>query len=391
MSLVHASNLYPQVSVINHLSALVKRKSITPVDAGCQQYLTQELQTLGFQCKSITIQGVSNLIASIGEGDIRIAFAGHTDVVPPGDSALWQHNPFEGSVHQGKFYGRGVADMKGGIAAMLSAFSRAKSLLDFVKFKFYFLITSDEEGEAEFGTKEIVNYLIERGELPHFCVIGEPSASVQTGDVIKVGRRGAISGEILLSGKQGHVAYPKYANNAAHKAAEIVSWLSRLPWDKGSDDFPRTSLQVTGIDTGTWTDNIIPGAARIGFNVRYSHKQTECGIKALIQSGIAKFDLAADIQWLRPCQPYFTNPHTVFGINLISEVEKAIYSSCHLFPRLSTSGGTSDGRFIALSGCQVVELGVPNHSIHQVNEHVEVTDLITLERVYYQLLTQLMR
>ena len=392
MTTISTASTLPSVSsLLEHLDNLVARESITPVDAGCQDYLAEQLSILGFCCHQFTVNGVSNLIAKIGTGNKRIAFAGHTDVVPTGDQALWQTLPFVGTIKNGNYYGRGVADMKGGIAAMLSAFSDIKNQLNLAKFSFYFLITSDEEGEAEFGTKEIVNYLASRNELPHFCIVGEPSASAQTGDVIKVGRRGAISGEIVLRGKQGHVAYPQFACNAAHKAAKVATMLAELNWDQGSEDFPGTSLQVTGIDTGRWTDNIIPGESRIGFNVRYSHLQTKVAVQEKILTCMASSELEYDVQWLRPCCPYFTETEPNFGINLVSEVEQAIFDCCHLFPRLSTSGGTSDGRFIARPECQVIELGVPNHSIHQINEHVALTDLYRLEAIYQKLLHRIMQ
>ena len=392
MTLTSSAQSLPKASsMLEHLDNLIARKSVTPNDAGCQPYLVNQLQAVGFNCHQFEINGVSNLVAKIGCGNIRIAFAGHTDVVPAGNTSLWQTAPFEGTIKDNCYYGRGVADMKGGIAAMLSAFSDVKHQLNLDKFSFYFLITSDEEGEAEFGTQEIVSYLSSRNELPHFCIIGEPSASEQTGDVIKVGRRGTISGEIALTGKQGHVAYPQHACNAAHKAAKVATILSELNWDQGSVDFPGTSLQVTGIDTGRWTDNVIPGQSQICFNVRYSHLQTETSIQQKILEALSYLGLEYEVQWLRPCLPYFTETEPNFGINLVSEVEKAIFDTCHLFPRLSTSGGTSDGRFIAQPQCQVIELGVPNHSIHQINEHVALNDLYKLEVIYQKLLSNIMQ
>ena len=392
MTLTSTAQALPKVSsLLEHLDNLITRKSITPNDAGCQQYIIFKLEELGFNCYQFKINGVINLIAKIGCGDIRIAFAGHTDVVPAGENALWQTQPFEGTIKDNCYYGRGVADMKGGIAAMLAAFTDVRYQLNLNKFSFNFLITSDEEGEAEFGTKEIVRYLSNHNELPHFCIVGEPSASEQTGDVIKVGRRGAVSGEITLKGKQGHVAYPQHACKAAYKAAKVVTMLSELKWDQGSIDFPGTSLQVTGIDTGRWTDNIIPGQSRICFNVRYSHLQTEAGIQKKIQEALSFHRLEYDMQWLRPCLPYFTETEPNFGIKLVLAVEQAIFDTCHLFPRLSTSGGTSDGRFISHSTCQVIELGVPNHSIHQINEHVALSDLFKLEVIYQKLLCNIMQ
>ncbi len=381
-------------TLLIHLKALVQRKSITPNDAGCQQYIQTKLRALGFTCHSFQVRGVNNLIASIGHGSRRIAFSGHTDVVPVGDLSQWFVDPFSAELVDGYIVGRGVADMKGGIAAMLSAITQQVAAFDLNKYTFYFLLTSDEEGEAEFGTKAIVARLAEQGQLPHLCIVGEPSASQCTGDVIKVGRRGAISGEITIQGRQGHVAYPKQAINAAHIAASIAHGLANMVWDCGCDDFPGTTLQVTAIETGTWTDNVIPGQSKVAFNVRYSHRQTQQSIEQQVVQQInqqmSKYHAEIGVEWLRPCGAYLTENVPSQGMNLISEIEQAIYKTCHLFPRLSTSGGTSDGRFFAQAGCQVVELGVPNKSIHQINEKVKLTDLMRLEAIYGCLLQQLM-
>ena len=384
---------FSQTLLYRHLHTLLSKPSITPNDAGCQQYLAEQLVGLGFSCHQFTVNGVSNLVAKIGHGDKRIAFAGHTDVVPPGDLARWKHQAFTPTIDQGKIYARGIADMKGGIATMLHAFSRVKETLDLVNNQFFFLITSDEEGEADFGTKEIVAYLQQQQLMPHLCIVGEPTASEVTGDVIKVGRRGAVSGDIVIQGKQGHVAYPHVAKNAAHGAAKLAYLLSELVWDEGSVDFPGSSLQVTSIDTGPWTDNIIPGNAKVSFNVRYSHKYhqetVEQRIKQIVDEMIND-ELTLSLTWQRPCIPYFTEKPNNNSISLITAAEQAIYQVCHRFPRLSTSGGTSDGRFLAQSGCQVIELGVPNKTIHQVNESVEIEDILVLDNIYQQLLLNLM-
>ncbi len=393
---------------MEHLIQLIHRPSVTPDDAGCQQYLMRIFNRLGMECHSFEVEGVSNLIAKIGKGSTRIAFAGHTDVVPALYPENWSAEPFGVTERDGKLYGRGVADMKGGIAAMLTAFEQSLPHLDLDKFSFYFLITSDEEGEAEFGTVEIVEYLKLNNEVPHYCIVGEPSSQSKVGDVLKVGRRGAISGEVVIHGVQGHVAYPQEANNAAHKAMMLGRWLSELSWDEGSKDFPGSQLQITSIDTGTWADNIIPGQCTLKFNVRYSHKQTQEEIVKRISDGLMQLrQLTKDIEikWSRPCLPYFTsgsslvdevhspaNPMHVapLEIDLIAEVERSIFNELKLFPRLSMAGGTSDGRFIAAAGSQVIELGLPNHSIHKIDEHIEVQDLHDLTRIYKSVLIQLM-
>jgi len=378
------------LNIYQHIKSLVTKESITPDDHGCQQYLREKLTALGFQCHHFQAHGVSNLIATIGQGATRIAFAGHTDVVPPGHVALWDQPPFSAAIVDDVIYGRGIADMKGGIAAMLSATEQVISSLNLTDYQLMFLITSDEEGEAEHGTKAIVEYLAKQGQLPQLCIVGEPTASEKTGDVIKVGRRGAISAELTVTGKQGHVAYPQFGNNAAHMAADIASWLNHLSWDEGSDDFPGTSLQITALDSGEWTDNIIPGQCQLSFNIRYSHKYSQQDIQARISNGLVQLPYDIDIDWLRPCLPYFTDHQGEQETALISATEQAIFEVCHTFPRLSTSGGTSDGRFLANAGCQVVELGVPNKTIHQINERVRVEDLMTLTTIYQKLLGILM-
>jgi len=378
------------INTYQHIKSLVTKPSVTPDDQGCQHYISEKLTDLGFHCHHFHTNGVSNLIATIGQGTTRIAFAGHTDVVPPGNLALWQEEPFSAAIVGDVVYGRGIADMKGGIAAMLSATEQIIHTLNLTDYQFMFLITSDEEGEAEFGTKSIVEYLTKQHLLPHLCIVGEPSASEQTGDVIKVGRRGAISAELTVTGKQGHVAYPQFADNAAHMAADIASWLNHLSWDEGSDDFPGTSLQITALDSGDWTDNIIPGQCQLSFNIRYSHKYNQQAIQERISNGLAQLPYTIEIEWLRPCLPYFTDNNYLHNTSLISAAEQAIVEVCHTFPRLSTSGGTSDGRFLASEHCQVVELGVPNKTIHQINERVPIKDLITLEAIYCKLLANLM-
>ena len=381
-------------SLYQHIKSLVKIPSITPEDLGCQQYLIEQLELLGFQCEQFVDHRVSNLVATIGTGDKRIAFAGHTDVVPTGDKALWRVDPFGAQIIEQNVYGRGTADMKGGIACMLSAITTVLPQLDLNTYTLMFLVTSDEEGEAEYGTQSIIKWLAKKKQIPQWCIVGEPTADQVTGDVIKVGRRGAISAELSIAGKQGHVAYPQFACNAAHIASDVASWLNHLSWDQGSEDFPGTSLQITGIDSGQWTDNIIPGRCALCFNVRYSHHYTEQEIKGRISSGLQQLPYQIAINWQRPCIPYFTDlpvdANQNEQLDLITAVEQTIYSVCQRFPRLSTSGGTSDGRFFAEAGSQVVELGVPNRTIHQIDEHVAVSDFVQLEAIYAHLLVRIM-
>ena len=365
---------------------LMARASITPQDAGCQSYLIYKLEKLGFFCEKYTINGVSNLIARWGQGPNHFAFSGHTDVVPPGPLDKWKSPPFSPVISKNKLYGRGAADMKTGIAAMLAATERTIASLDKEKVSFWWLITSDEEGEAEWGSKWIAEYLASKNVQLDMCLVGEPSASASTGDTIKIGRRGSLSGTIHIAGKQGHVAYPKTAVNAIHKASNVINALTQHPFDKGSDDFPGTTLQITHMDTGSFTDNIVPSAVRIEFNVRYSWQFNQNSLSVLLRSIINSIDTEAEVSFSRPCEAYLSKPKSNAEHCLIACVEKAIKSATGRYPVISTSGGTSDGRFFASEHTQVVEVGVPNTTIHQINEHIHVSDLLTLEDIYTDIL-----
>ncbi|MCS5575920.1 MAG: succinyl-diaminopimelate desuccinylase [Alteromonas macleodii] len=365
---------------------LMARASITPQDAGCQSYLIYKLEKLGFFCEKYTINGVSNLVARWGQGPNHFAFSGHTDVVPPGALDKWKSPPFSPVISKNKLYGRGAADMKTGIAAMLAATERTIASLDKEKVSFWWLITSDEEGEAEWGSKWIAEYLASKNVQLDMCLVGEPSASASTGDTIKIGRRGSLSGTIHIAGKQGHVAYPKTAVNAIHKASNVINALTQYPFDKGSDDFPGTTLQITHMDTGSFTDNIVPSAVRIEFNVRYSWQFNQNSLAVLLRSIINSIDTEAEVSFSRPCEAYLSKPNSNAEHCLIACVEKAIKGATGRYPVISTSGGTSDGRFFASEHTQVVEVGVPNTTIHQINEHIHVSDLLTLEDIYTDIL-----
>ena len=365
---------------------LMARASITPQDAGCQSYLIYKLEKLGFFCEKYTINGVSNLVARWGQGPNHFAFSGHTDVVPPGPLDKWKSPPFSPVISKNKLYGRGAADMKTGIAAMLAATERTIASLDKEKVSFWWLITSDEEGEAEWGSKWIAEYLASKNVQLDMCLVGEPSASASTGDTIKIGRRGSLSGTIHIAGKQGHVAYPKTAVNAIHKASNVINALTQHPFDKGSDDFPGTTLQITHMDTGSFTDNIVPSAVRIEFNVRYSWQFNQNSLSVLLRSIINSIDTEAEVSFSRPCEAYLSKPNSNAEHCLIACVEKAIKGATGRYPVISTSGGTSDGRFFASEHTQVVEVGVPNTTIHQINEHIHVSDLLTLEDIYTDIL-----
>lgn len=367
---------------------LMSRQSITPVDAGCQDWLQGKLEGLGFQCHVFEVQGVKNLVAEIGQGERVVAFAGHTDVVPPGPIEKWRTPPFEPTISDNELIGRGAADMKTGIAAMLAASERILKLSRQLNHRFMWFITSDEEGEAEFGSKAIKAWLDEKGIKVDSVIVGEPTSKSATGDTIKVGRRGAISGRILVQGKQGHVAYPQYADNAIHKMAKVIEAINAIEWDAGSDDFPGTSLQITHIDSGEFTDNIVPARCQICFNIRYNHDYDLATLESLIQERIDDVVQGTHIQWERPCIPYFT--HVDQQNSLIKAVEQAIVKNTGKFPVLSTAGGTSDGRFFASEHTQVVEVGVPNKTIHQINERIHISDLVTLEDIFTDLLSDLL-
>lgn len=379
--LLHAS----AARSIHFAQVLMARASITPVDAGCQTYLMYRLKKLGFSCEQHEVNGVKNLIAKWGKGDTHFAFSGHTDVVPPGPLEKWMSPPFSPTISNNKLYGRGAADMKTGVAAMLAATERTIKSLEPLKVTYWWLITSDEEGEAEDGSRWIKAFLDRKGINLDMCLVGEPSASKSTGDTIKVGRRGSLSATVFVTGKQGHVAYPKTAVNAIHKACDIVQALKNYEFDSGSDDFPGTTLQITHLDTGTFTDNIVPSSVRIEFNVRYSWHFEQKVLSSLLQQVIANIDSSAEVSFSRPCESYLSQPKKE-GWCLINTVEAAIKNATGRYPVVSTSGGTSDGRFFASAHTQVVEVGVPNATIHQVNEHIHLSDLVTLEDIYVDIL-----
>lgn len=373
---------------IHFAEVLMARESITPKDAGCQSYLIYRLQKLGFSCTKHKVNGVTNLIARWGHGPLHFAFSGHTDVVPPGPLAKWQSPPFSPVISENKLYGRGAADMKTGLSAMLAATERAIAYLNQGEISYWWLITSDEEGEAEYGSKWIASYLKEQQVTLDMCLVGEPTATQHTGDTIKVGRRGSLSGAITIHGKQGHVAYPKSCVNALHIAASVVNTLTRYAFDEGSAGFPGTSLQVTHIDSGKFTDNLVPGVARIEFNVRYSWQYNEQTLSDLLTQLVKSVDANAALTWSRPCEPYITT-QSKDGACLINLVERAVRNATGRYPVVSTSGGTSDGRFFASEQTQVVEVGVPNDTIHQINEHIHLSDLVTLEDIYTDVLLSL--
>ncbi|WP_105167045.1 succinyl-diaminopimelate desuccinylase [Pseudoalteromonas sp. T1lg23B] len=371
------------LTTIQKLQKLIQAPSVTPDDAGTIKWLSDQLCDLGFEILLIEeVQGVKNLIAKrhFSPGP-SLAFAGHVDVVPANNKG-WQVAPFSGDIVDGCIVGRGAADMKGGIAAMLSA-TEYLCKQPQARGTFYWLITSDEEGEAEYGSKRIAQFLHEQRIVLDACLVGEPTSDKVVGDTIKNGRRGALSGRVQINGRAGHVAYPENTINAAHIAGEIVSALTQLVWWK-DEPGSKTHLQVTGITVPNIVDNLVPGECEITFNIRYSHGYKSDMVQALVESLLEDWQSQLQFVWERPCEPYYTGvkEHNCF----LSLTERAIHQVTGHYPTLSTSGGTSDGRFFASPQTQVIECGVRNYSIHQVNEHVSISDLAIVEDIYISVL-----
>ncbi|WP_462158786.1 succinyl-diaminopimelate desuccinylase [Pseudoalteromonas sp. GB56] len=380
--MLHAAPITDTVSElaneVRYLQQLIRFASVTPDEAGAIGWLSAQLEHRGFSCHRFTVEGVTNLIAQIefGAGP-KVAFCGHIDVVPA-VASRWLCDPFTGDIINGEIVGRGAADMKGGVAAMLEATDRL--LLERPsKGTFYWLITSDEEGEAEHGSALIADYLAQQGVVLDACLVGEPTSEQRVGDTIKNGRRGALSAKLKVTGKAGHVAYPDHTINAAHLGAQIAIALQEIAWCKDIEG-SRTSLQVTGLQVPNSLDNLVPAQCQINFNVRYSHGYRSHDIQSQIFAALSRWQEHINISWERPCEPYYTAGNNHF--DFITLVESAIFHCTHSYPKLSTSGGTSDGRFFANAHTQVIECGVRNHTIHQDNERVPVSDLIKITDIY---------
>jgi succinyl-diaminopimelate desuccinylase len=365
--------------------ALIARPSITPDDQGCQQLLAERLQQIGFVIEHLRFGDVDNLWARRGTTAPLFAFAGHTDVVPTGPLADWDSDPFEPAIRDGYLFGRGAADMKSSIAAMLTACERFVAEHDDHSGSIAFLITSDEEGPSVNGTVKVVEELESRNEKINWCLVGEPSSKDQTGDTIKNGRRGSLCGVLTIKGKQGHVAYPQLADNPIHRAAPALSELAAVEWDRGNDFFPPTTFQISNINAGTGAENVIPGSIALSFNLRFSTASTADSLKSRVTSILDSHQLDYDIQWRLSGQPFLTPAG-----ELVDAARRAIQSHVGITTVLSTGGGTSDGRFIAPTGAQVVELGPVNATIHQTNECVNISELDKLSDIYEEILKQLL-
>ncbi|MDH4430138.1 succinyl-diaminopimelate desuccinylase [Pseudomonas shirazica] len=366
---------------------LIRRPSVTPVDADCQAQMMNRLGAVGFQLEPMRIEDVDNFWATHGSQDGPVlCFAGHTDVVPTGPVQQWQHEPFEALIDaDGMLCGRGAADMKGSLASMVIASERFVQDYPDHRGKVAFLITSDEEGPAHHGTKAVVERLKARNERLDWCIVGEPSSTTLLGDVVKNGRRGSLGAKLTVRGKQGHVAYPHLARNPIHLAAPALAELAAEHWDEGNAFFPPTSFQISNLNSGTGATNVVPGELTALFNFRFSTESTVEGLKARVSAILDKHELDWSIDWALSGLPFLTEPG-----ELLDAVSASIKGVTGRDTQPSTSGGTSDGRFIATMGTQVVELGPVNATIHQVDERILASDLDLLTEIYYQTLVRLL-
>ena len=371
--------------VLSLAKELIARPSVTPADEGCQQLMADFLAPLGFTIEPMVFHDTTNLWARKGTTGPLFCFAGHTDVVPPGPASKWNTPPFEPTIIDGVLYGRGAADMKGSIASMLAAVQHFVADHPDHNGSIAFLITSDEEGPFINGTPKVIETLEARQEKITWCLVGEPSSTNQVGDVVKNGRRGSLTGDLTVYGVQGHVAYPHLAENPVHLAMPALAELAAKQWDQGNEFFPATSFQIANMNAGTGASNVIPGELQVQFNFRYSTELTDIQIKQQVIELLDRHGLRYELKWTLSGQPFLTGSG-----KLVEATQNAIKAVTGRITELSTSGGTSDGRFIAPTGAQVVELGPINATIHKVNECVNVADLETLSDIYYTMMQQLL-
>ncbi len=365
---------------------LVRRPSVTPADHGCQQLIAKRLAAAGFEIEHLRFGEVDNLWAHRGTQSPTLCFAGHTDVVPTGPREAWTSDPFEPELRDGLLYGRGAADMKGSVAAMVVACEQFAREQPEHRGSLALLLTSDEEGPALDGTDRVVQLLAQRGQLPDWCVVGEPSCHQQLGDVVRIGRRGSLNGQLTVHGVQGHVAYPHLASNPIHTVLPALSQLTQTVWDEGNAQFPPTSFQISNVNSGTGASNVIPSRLQALFNFRHSTQWGAEQLRERVHSTLQAHGLEDyTIDWLRPSPPFLSQPGP-----LRDAIGAAIKQACAMQPDFNTKGGTSDGRFIAPLGVEVVEFGPVNASIHQVDEHVRAADLPRLAGIYQQLMRALL-
>jgi len=367
------------------LKDLVSRESVTPKDAGCQDVLVERLSKLGFKEERLDFDDTQNIWLRRGEAKPLLTFLGHTDVVPPGPLDRWDSPPFEPTIRDGQLYGRGTADMKGGVACFVTALERFIADHPDHKGSIAMMITSDEEGIATNGVVKVIDVLEKRNEKIDWCLVGEPSSDKKLGDIIRVGRRGSLCAKLTVHGTQGHVAYPEIAENPIHAFAPALKELTEEVWDNGNQFFPPTSLQVSNINGGTGAENIIPGELEIQFNLRFCTELDEQTIKQRTAAIFDKYDFKYDLQWRLSGNPFLTE-----GGALIDAAHVAIKQVTGFETIDDTGGGTSDGRFIAPTGAEVIELGPLNESIHKINENVGVEDLEILSEIYENMLIELL-
>ena len=359
---------------------LIRRPSVSPSDSGCQQLIAGLLERAGFKTEPLRFGDVDNLWARRGRAAPALVFAGHTDVVPPGPREQWRVDPFAATVENGVLMGRGAADMKGSLAAMINACRHFADRYPDHNGSLGMLITSDEEGAADDGTLKVMETLAQRGETFQYCVVGEPSSALKLGDTVRVGRRGSLSGIMTIRGVQGHVAYPLQADNPMHALAKFVAVMTREPVDSGNEFFPPTTFQMVNVHSDAGAPNVVPGELKCRFNFRYSNVWTHTELQARVEAVLKELRIDYELRWKVAGLPFLTKR----GL-LTTAIQRAVREETGIDPELSTSGGTSDGRFIAPYGIDVVELGPINETIHKVDELVSVADLERLERMYFRI------
>jgi succinyl-diaminopimelate desuccinylase len=362
---------------------LIQRPSVTPLDEGCQELIAKRLTAIGFNVETLQFEDVTNLWATLGSSGPLFVFAGHTDVVPTGPENNWLYPPFSATVADGFLHGRGAADMKGSIAAMVTAVERFLAVSE-LNARIGFLITSDEEGIAVNGTQKVIKELSDRNIKIDYCLVGEPSSSEQLGDTVKIGRRGSLGAKLVVTGTQGHVAYPQLAINPIHKILPVLTHLTDITWDEGNTSFPATSFQISNINAGTGATNVIPGQIEIVFNFRFSTELDAPTIKSRVTQLLDEAEFNYQLDWNLSGNPFLTDTG-----KLVEAVSESIQKNCGYDTERSTAGGTSDGRFIAPTGAEVVELGPCNATIHQVDEKITVAELDKLSGVYQGVLQAL--
>jgi succinyl-diaminopimelate desuccinylase len=375
----------PELSALELAKELIGRKSITPEDGGCQDIIGARLGRAGFRLEPMKFGAVSNLWARRGKAAPLVCFAGHTDVVPTGPLEEWHSDPFVPTVRDGRLYGRGAADMKSSIAAFVVAAEAFLQERPNHSGSIALLLTSDEEGPAVDGTVRVVEALKKRGEQIDFCIVGEPTSVDVLGDMVKNGRRGSLSGRLTVRGVQGHVAYPHLVKNAVHLLAPALSDLVRTEWDKGNEHFPPTSFQVSNIHAGTGAANVVPGSVVVDFNFRFSTESTEASLRSRVEAILGKQKLEYSLEWVLGAKPFLSRSGA-----LARTVQEAAHRSSGRHAELSTTGGTSDARFIIDICPEVIEIGPVNASIHKLNEHITLQELEILPRIYLDVLRKLL-